>query len=708
MAYKKYITRGGKTYGPYIYHSRRENGKVITEYHGKKSSKKLLKIFLFIFVAIFILIGLYFVISNFNSFNSTGMASLQLATEYKPNEPVDGVLRLSLLKGELIPEGTGVIVTIDGKEKNYSLNELISDETIDGNYYVETSGISGSGLGYGVQGAKYSYPEVNFKLNVVDVSSETNEETATETEASGSETALNESSASQTNESAQTETQETISENSTSETQESETAPIETPTETTPATTSETTQETQNTETPTENTPASAENTETTQTPETPTETETAPTGITGGIIKFFTGLVSMDFAQEEISGLVDGKVAYGDSIQYKIPKGRIAVLVDGSVSTEGEAIDDSYIEINLDKNFATVSTSYRRTEYGFGQDYVGEEKVYYDINLSRLNLIAKEGEMKIELVYGDSVIVETNSNLAIPEKELNASAQNNSIEIFTLENSSSYDLTEDEIKLLIKKTGTSSVNTTKSEVLNGRFVIRYELGDYWTEFSYDYDGELSKEFLEKVELERKYWLKNLARELSKETSESKNVGDLIVGFDLNESNDFKLKKGNVSEEVEKEVKEKKNETEEAQISEAEQNISENAAEETPAENSSEILGNETEGTNVSNESSTSESNVSATESAQTETPGTSSGTSSRMQNPDNKTSTENVNVVNNSVPVEKTSKEQAIESKNTTEESTSTISGQIVSQSESQTDLFNKIKRFFGKIIRDIRESFG
>ena len=42
MAYKRYIKRGGKVYGPYVYHSRKVNGKVVSEYHGtfKKVSKK--------------------------------------------------------------------------------------------------------------------------------------------------------------------------------------------------------------------------------------------------------------------------------------------------------------------------------------------------------------------------------------------------------------------------------------------------------------------------------------------------------------------------------------------------------------------------------------------------------------------------------------------------------------------------------------------
>ena len=36
MAYKKYIKRGGKLYGTYLYESKRVNGKVVSEYHGSK------------------------------------------------------------------------------------------------------------------------------------------------------------------------------------------------------------------------------------------------------------------------------------------------------------------------------------------------------------------------------------------------------------------------------------------------------------------------------------------------------------------------------------------------------------------------------------------------------------------------------------------------------------------------------------------------
>ena len=63
MAYKKYIKRGGKVYGPYIYHSKRVDGKVVSEYRGtpvkKIDYKKFIWIGLSILVLAIVIFGLY-------------------------------------------------------------------------------------------------------------------------------------------------------------------------------------------------------------------------------------------------------------------------------------------------------------------------------------------------------------------------------------------------------------------------------------------------------------------------------------------------------------------------------------------------------------------------------------------------------------------------------------------------------------------------
>ncbi|MBR9702100.1 hypothetical protein GOV13_04215, partial [Candidatus Pacearchaeota archaeon] len=45
MAYKRYIKKGGKVYGPYIYHSHKKDGKVVSKYLGKHEEQKKLKDF---------------------------------------------------------------------------------------------------------------------------------------------------------------------------------------------------------------------------------------------------------------------------------------------------------------------------------------------------------------------------------------------------------------------------------------------------------------------------------------------------------------------------------------------------------------------------------------------------------------------------------------------------------------------------------------
>ena len=40
MVHKKYIKRGDKVFGPYLYETKRVNGKVVTTYVGKYVEKK--------------------------------------------------------------------------------------------------------------------------------------------------------------------------------------------------------------------------------------------------------------------------------------------------------------------------------------------------------------------------------------------------------------------------------------------------------------------------------------------------------------------------------------------------------------------------------------------------------------------------------------------------------------------------------------------
>ncbi|MBW6442591.1 hypothetical protein K0A97_02300, partial [Patescibacteria group bacterium] len=55
MTYKRYIKRGEKIYGPYIYHSKKVGGSVISEYRGKYQNEKKPKKFLPLLLTLVIL-----------------------------------------------------------------------------------------------------------------------------------------------------------------------------------------------------------------------------------------------------------------------------------------------------------------------------------------------------------------------------------------------------------------------------------------------------------------------------------------------------------------------------------------------------------------------------------------------------------------------------------------------------------------------------
>ena len=86
MAYKKYIRRGEKTYGPYIYHSRKVEGKVTTEYHGKYRKNVFLAL---IFISLVLILGIFFLFSqNYLGVEDFAFDSLNSITGFVINKGV--------------------------------------------------------------------------------------------------------------------------------------------------------------------------------------------------------------------------------------------------------------------------------------------------------------------------------------------------------------------------------------------------------------------------------------------------------------------------------------------------------------------------------------------------------------------------------------------------------------------------------------------
>ena len=161
MAYEKYIKKDGKIYGPYIYHSRRIDGKVVSEYHGQKKldARKFLWIIPFVLLVI---LGAYFI--GQRQSGTTGYSILDLSANYQQGQALEGKVKLSLQEGELIPASSTVVFENAGNKYEYQLKDLILEPTTDGDFFMKGKNIPGSGEGFGFPGEKEIYPDVYFIL----------------------------------------------------------------------------------------------------------------------------------------------------------------------------------------------------------------------------------------------------------------------------------------------------------------------------------------------------------------------------------------------------------------------------------------------------------------------------------------------------------------------------------------------------------------
>ena len=127
MAYKRYIKRGKNIYGPYVYHSRKENGKVVSEYKGKGEKKKKLKLIL---GGIFILLLLLFLTYNFIKTPTTGFLTHDEESENDNLTFIRFVIELT--KAEHLDLDRQFISDIYNEIK--SLDDIWSEEIPNGDY----------------------------------------------------------------------------------------------------------------------------------------------------------------------------------------------------------------------------------------------------------------------------------------------------------------------------------------------------------------------------------------------------------------------------------------------------------------------------------------------------------------------------------------------------------------------------------------------
>jgi len=388
MVYKKYIKKNGKFYGPYIYNSRRINGKVISEYQGvdKKDNKR----FVFLILGILFVVLLIFFIFNFRG---------KISGNVIANNPIS----------------------------SQTENSLEANQT-----------------------ATLIYPNVYFTL--ISTQKEISNQTAN-IQNSDNNTMVNNSSTTEIN---STETLITNETNSSISSEQLITSENQTPTETTitnsseqPSTTEVTNSETTNTSAP-----------------------ETTSTSITGNVISGILKTVSNFFlgflkptgmaVQQNVNGEIQGQVSADNQFSYSLNDGETVQLLSGSVKTDSKTLSDKVIQITYQGNNILVSTNYSET--------------------------IQSNATKLNSTQLNSTVVQINFNVE--------------------------QLTEQEKGILNQEFGNYSIQTTKSELFNGRYVIGYQLGDYNIEYSYD--SNLSSETLKtQIENDKIKWLRDIANGLS-------------------------------------------------------------------------------------------------------------------------------------------------------------------------------------------------
>jgi len=479
MAYKKYIKRGGKVYGPYIYHSKRVDGKVVSEYRGTHNKKIDYKKFLWIGLGVLI-IGLLVFGVSFLGNRISGQATFDVKVDYKEGEALDGVLKLSLKEGELLPTSSKLVFENNGERYEYILGDILSDKITEGDFYVEGKEVVGSGEGYGKEGDKEVSSTVYFTLEIYENQGTTEESEEVE-----------------------------------------ETAPLGVP---------------QSTELGGKETDESVEEiVEESEEPVEELEEATEEPGITGGAVSFFFGWMGTGRVVMELQTEIDGQVSVDNPFTYTLAEGETVEIKSKSVRTSSEELSDNVIDLDVNGDEVIVTTDYSEKEKGFGEDYLGEDTKTLNIDLSDLNLMLGEGDLKISLIYSEEELIslttvlqegETSETQVKEGKEIVEEVVEEVTEQEIIVIGSGIDLTEEERAILINEFGTININTIREEVYNGRLIIGSQIRDYKIEHSYEYPQNADDLKLQ-IEVDRGRWLKDIAATLSRKASVSQQV-DII------------------------------------------------------------------------------------------------------------------------------------------------------------------------------------
>ncbi|MAG07766.1 hypothetical protein CMI46_03030 [Candidatus Pacearchaeota archaeon] len=515
----------------------------------KKGKVGKIVFYLFVVVVIALIAGtVYFVQKDL-----TGNLILGIETTYAEDEALQGVMSFSLKEGELLPSSTIVSISVGDEVHEYPLSELIDSEVVSGDFYVDGKSVSGSGAGYGVVGIDTIYPDVGFTMRVSKSGGSVGE-SGVDSGSSGDGDSGSESSESVSEETTGEET--TSEEEATGETGEGETATSEEETTTEETGGEETTIESSESVSEESSSESESSSSESSESSDSGSDSGSDSDEVSGGSI--ITGSVVAQLGVD-----IDGVVNVQSPFSYQLDSSGTVSIVDS----------EHDVELNVVNGVAIVTTDYSEEVEGFGEGFLGEYGYELEIDFESLGIIAEEGDLVVSLGYGGEEIASVSTVLSVESPESSATAMTEPEEVsnvtevvevpeIEVENIADYVLSDEELFILKGETGVESASIGKAQKINERFLVRFEVGDYWLENSYD--GAISEDDLrELVELDRVKFAKRLANVLLVVEDEGVELegfvgtADLMVGEE--DSSDISGDEGFEEEVVEEEIVEVEN-----------------------------------------------------------------------------------------------------------------------------------------------------
>ncbi|MBU2523129.1 MAG: LamG domain-containing protein, partial [Nanoarchaeota archaeon] len=129
-----------------------------------ENRKKWKTLFIFLGILSLILVSSFLIQNQF-----TGKVILFDKNIFSENETVSGVFEIPIKEGELLSSDSVINVKVGSENKSMVLGELFNMPQFNGEVFYGGSSY-GSGSGYGFIGKKTSYPDVKFKLNIIQLS----------------------------------------------------------------------------------------------------------------------------------------------------------------------------------------------------------------------------------------------------------------------------------------------------------------------------------------------------------------------------------------------------------------------------------------------------------------------------------------------------------------------------------------------------------